>query len=88
VPMRNAVFWDIKNLVRTSQETLIFCYTAQPVNKYYVRIEVFSAVTMENAVLWDVKQSGSCMNRRVTGTYRLHHQGDKNRRAKNSVSSN
>jgi hypothetical protein len=28
------------------------------------------------------------MNRRLGGTYRFHHQGDKNRRARNHVSSN
>jgi hypothetical protein len=39
-------------------------------------------VTQKNAVLWDVTQFGSCENRRFGGTYRLHHQGDKNRRAR------
>jgi hypothetical protein len=29
-----------------------------------------------------------CKNRRFGGTYRLHHEGDKNRRARNNVSSN
>jgi hypothetical protein len=42
---------------------------------------------MKNAVFCDVTQSGSCNNRRFGGTYRLHHQGDKNRRARNNVSS-
>jgi hypothetical protein len=32
VSMKNVVFWDIKNPVRTSQETLLLCYRAQPVN--------------------------------------------------------
>jgi hypothetical protein len=36
---------------------------------------------MKNAVVWDVALCGSCKNRRFGGTYRLHHQGDKNRRA-------
>jgi hypothetical protein len=44
--------------------------------------------TVKNAVLWDVMWSGSCKNRRFRLTYRLHHQGDKNRRARNNVSSN
>jgi hypothetical protein len=30
-------------------------------------------------------QHGSCKNQRFGGTCRLHHQGDKNRRARNSV---
>jgi hypothetical protein len=45
----------------------------------YLRIEVFTAVTMKNGVFWDATPSGSCKNRRFEGTYSLHHQGDKNR---------
>jgi hypothetical protein len=43
----------------------------------YERSEVFTVVTMSNAVLWDVTLCGSCYNRRSGGTYRLHHQGAK-----------
>jgi hypothetical protein len=42
----------------------------------------------KNAVLRDVKPCGSCNSRRFGGTYRHHHQGDKNQRARNNVSSN
>jgi hypothetical protein len=45
------------------------------------------AVTMKNAVSWDVMPCGSCKNRRFGGMYRLHHQGDKNWRTGNNVSS-
>jgi hypothetical protein len=44
-----------------------------------VRFEVFTAVTMKNGVISDVTPCGSCRNRRFGGTYRLLHQGDKNR---------
>jgi hypothetical protein len=44
-----------------------------------VRFEVFTVVTMKNGVFWDVTPCGSCKNRRFGGTYRLLHQGDKNR---------
>jgi hypothetical protein len=40
---------------------------------------------MKNAVFWDVTPCGFCKNLRFGGTYRLHHQGDKNRRARNNV---
>jgi cytidine deaminase len=30
---------------------------------YYVRFEVFTAVTMKNGVFWDVTPCGSCKNR-------------------------
>jgi hypothetical protein len=30
------------------------------------------AVTMKNAVFWDVASCRSCVNRRFGGTYRLH----------------
>jgi hypothetical protein len=46
---------------------------------YCVRFEVFTAVTMKNVVFWDVTPCGSCKNRRFGGTWRLLHQGDKNR---------
>jgi hypothetical protein len=38
-----------------------------------------------NAVFWDVTPCGYCKNRRFGGTYRLHHQADKSRRARNTV---
>jgi hypothetical protein len=34
----------------------------------YVRFEVFTAVTMKNAVFWDVTSCGSCKNRHFGGT--------------------
>jgi hypothetical protein len=42
---------------------------------------------MKNAIIWDVKQSGSCKNRRSGGIYRFHFQSGKNRRTKSDVSS-
>jgi hypothetical protein len=41
--------------------------------------EVFTAATMKNGVFWDFMPCGSCKNRRFGGTWRLLHQGDKNR---------
>jgi hypothetical protein len=37
-----------------------------------VRFEVFTAVTMKNAVFWDVAPCRSYVNRSFGGTYRLH----------------
>jgi hypothetical protein len=34
------------------------------------------AVTMKNAVFWDLKPCDSCKKRRFGGTYGLHHQGE------------
>jgi hypothetical protein len=42
---------------------------------------------MKNAVFWTVT-CGSSKNRRFGGRKRLHHQGDKNQRARNIVTSN
>jgi hypothetical protein len=36
-----------------------------------VRFEVVTAVTMKNAVFWDVAPCSSCVNRRFGGTYRI-----------------
>jgi hypothetical protein len=44
-----------------------------------IRFEVFTAVTMKNSVFLDVTSCGSCKNRRFGGTWRILHQGDKNR---------
>jgi hypothetical protein len=44
----------------------------------YVRFEVFTAVTMNKDVFWDVLPCGACKDRRFGGTHRLLHQGDKN----------
>jgi hypothetical protein len=41
---------------------------------------------MNNAVFLGVTPCAFCKNRSFGGTYRLHHQGDKNRRARNNVS--
>jgi hypothetical protein len=54
----------------------------------FVRFEVFKAVTMKNAVFWDVTPCGSCKNRRFGGSQRLHQQDDKNGWTKNKVSCN
>jgi hypothetical protein len=46
----------------------------------FVRFYVFTAVTMKNAVFWDVTPRGSCKTLLFRGTYHVHHQGDKNRK--------
>jgi hypothetical protein len=43
---------------------------------------------LTNAVFWDATPCGSCKNRRFRGTYWRHHQGDKNRQARNNFGSN
>jgi hypothetical protein len=49
-----------------------------------VRFEVFTVVTMKNAVLWDVVPCRYCINGSFGGKYRLHLQG--RRKKKKSVS--
>jgi hypothetical protein len=52
-----------------------------------VRFEVFTAVTIKNAVFWDVAPCRSCkLNRCFGGTYRLHLQGRKIHEQGTSVS--
>jgi hypothetical protein len=48
-----------------------------------IRMGELGMLAVKNAIFWDVTPCGSCKNRRFGGTYRLHHQGDKNRRARN-----
>jgi hypothetical protein len=64
---------------------VISTYRAVPVTKVAsialpnrirnVGSEVFTAVSMDNAVLWDVAACGSCKNRRFGEMRRLHLQG-------------
>jgi hypothetical protein len=52
----------------------IFFYNSLNHNRLLgcVRFEIFTAVTMKNAVFWDVALCRSCVNRRLGETYRLH----------------
>jgi hypothetical protein len=54
----------------------------------FCRFEVCTAVTMKNAVFWDVTPRGSCKNWRFGWTSLLHDQGEKNQRVRNNVSCN
>jgi hypothetical protein len=54
-------------------------------NKNDVGFEVFTAVSIKNAVFWDMAPCRSCVNRRFGGTYRLHLQGRKVRERGTSV---
>jgi hypothetical protein len=40
----------------------------------YFRFELFTVVTMKNAIFWDVMPCGCCKNQLFGGTYDLHHQ--------------
>jgi hypothetical protein len=46
--MKNSVFWDIKPTSYLTGHTLL-CYRVQP-----LRFEVYTAVTMKNAIFWDI----------------------------------
>jgi hypothetical protein len=49
-------------------------------NNHLVRFEVFTAVTMKNAIFWDVAPCRCCVSRRFGGTYCLHLQSSKIRK--------
>jgi hypothetical protein len=55
-------------------------------NKNDVGFEVFTAVSMKNAVFWDMAPCKSCVSRRFGGTHRLHLQGRKVRERGTGVS--
>jgi hypothetical protein len=40
-------------------------------NAHHVRLKVFTAVTMKNAVLWDVAPFSSCVDRRIVSIFRV-----------------
>jgi hypothetical protein len=45
----------------------------------FYSLEGKEASMMKNGVFWVVTPCGSCKNRRIGGTWRLLHEGDKNR---------
>jgi hypothetical protein len=57
--MKNTILWGIKTQFVPHRTHI----TSPP--KRSVRFEVFTAVTMKNAVFWDVTPCGSCKNRRI-----------------------
>jgi hypothetical protein len=66
------------------RQNILICTESFSVWKLYVRFEVFTAVTMKNAVFWNVMPCGSCENWRSGGMCRLHHQGETYERHTNS----
>jgi hypothetical protein len=62
-------------------------HTSQGTHCLSLRFDIFTAVTKKIAVFWEVTPCGCCKSRRFGKTYRFHHPGDNNWRARN-VSSN
>jgi hypothetical protein len=85
--MKDSVFWDIRTQFEPNRRHITFQLQSSAFY-YYVTFEVFTAVTMKNALFWDVTSCGSCKNRRFGGAQHFHDQGEKNRRARKTVSSN
>jgi hypothetical protein len=76
-----------ENLILISQETHYVTAT-EPCRLILCKFWSFRSVAIKNAVFWDVSPCDSSNNRHFGVTYGLHHQCDKNRRARNKVSSN
>jgi hypothetical protein len=72
----------------STRRNVVWLLTRKSITYKYVRFEVFTAVSMKNCVFWDVTPCGSCKNLRFGGTWRLLHQGDKNRCTRNNTSCN
>jgi hypothetical protein len=58
------VFYRLR--LRTLRTNVVICSVK-------LRPEVFSAVTVKNAALWDMTLCGYCKSRRFGGKYRLYH---------------
>jgi hypothetical protein len=74
-----AFVWQLKPLYKSflfvNQKSNVGLYST---SWNFVGFEVFTAVTMKNAVFWVVAPCRACeMNRRFGGTHRLHLQGRK-----------
>jgi hypothetical protein len=73
----------------------IYIYTVSPtvniaVNALYdvLLLKYKLLFSFEEFVFYGVAPCGSSKNRRFDGTYRFHHQGDKNQRTKNTLAAN
>jgi hypothetical protein len=76
--MKNAVLWDIETSSHLTANTMHLCY---------VNDEIFTAVSMKNAVFWGVMPWVPFNNRRFVGIYHLRQQSERNQRARNNVRS-
>jgi hypothetical protein len=83
--MKNLVFFYIRTHFVPQRGHNTSRYRAQPVN--VISDLGFHGVTMKSAVFGDVTKCASGKNRSFRGMYRFHHKVDKNRRARNNVSS-
>jgi hypothetical protein len=66
--MKNAVFWDIYTRFIPHRKHIISPLQS-PTGYWYVRFQMFTAVTMKNAEFWDVTLCGFCKNRHFEGSY-------------------
>jgi hypothetical protein len=64
--MKNAAFWDIRTQFVPHRKH-VTSPLQSPAGECYVRVEVFTTVTMKNAVFWDVTPCGCSKNRRFGG---------------------
>jgi hypothetical protein len=59
----------IINMLLLNHSEFIYCFIDLVLNNVNsVRFEVFTSVTMKNAIFWDVTPCGSCKNQRFGGT--------------------
>jgi hypothetical protein len=79
---------DTVRQVETLDKCFCATFSVEGINKIclkFERFEVFTAVTIKDAIFWNVAPCRSCVNRRFGGTYRLHLQGRKIRERGTSV---
>jgi hypothetical protein len=67
---------DIKIANRSVQNVSQFTYLGMTATNQNL---IWEEIKRKNGVFWVVTPCGSCKNRRFGGTWRLLHQGDKNR---------
>jgi hypothetical protein len=63
--MKNVVFWDIKTQFVLHRRH-IKSPLHSPASLFYLRFEVFTAVTMKNVVFWDIKTQFLLHRRHIT----------------------
>jgi hypothetical protein len=86
--MSSRAYIFLADLIQRGMSLTFFHTFLEPLwkKKRHISFEVFTMVTMKNAIFWDVAPCRSCVNRLFGGTYRLHLQGRKIRGWGTSVS--
>jgi hypothetical protein len=84
VALMMLVFSSYRTLQMETEITIKYLCKLKENTYCIVKFKFSRRVTTNNSDFWDVMQRGSCKKRSFGRTYRLHHQGEMNQRARHT----